>query len=1446
MTDEIKSISNVDLLTSYLKQPEPAKSLLEYLAVYSEAIPVNRLVRNAGCFYISSVSKSQEALAELLQPYLQKLTDEKLIFFNLSAYQISPKIRELIVRRLVMTKRYSKIFQASHHVAGTEPMSLQTFTFNYNIRTKDAAIREGRNALISFDQTSKSKICDIFDRCSERYSLELHSNGNQDVSLLNEIFLPFNADWFKLLPEKYREDFFTLQLCKSLHNLERLDEKIEKTIQENILNRKRFPKVVEYPALYIQYLILRNEKDKLEIVTSNSGWRLSVLYGVHAVQSFICGNWQEAKIYFTRARQECMTETTSRNPVMLPLIECFHILYGFASCDTQVWQKNVYEIIGEKLDTAFWSLLEEVNAVIMNGTPFGSAYPAIKFFVRESNFARPFVKLIDIATVVWFNLPQKNAAIKEAESIAARAKENGYCWLAGEAAAMVQALSDERVANDDPAILYKIVSSSNRWDNAKFAIQSLKNSAKKQNSQTKDNVKTQRLTWRLTITKHGYVVEPYEQTRTKSGWTAGRKVALSRLYLNWQRMPFLSEQDKNISTQMKVQRFGYYGETEYSFKEDALLALVGHPLVFSSENAANRIEIRQSKPTLEITKSDRGVLLITIYPFPKDARSSDAVTKKIVAQMEGKNICRVFDFDNVQLKAAKIISPNGLPVPKDKEDEISQLLEPLIGDFQINAVQTLPQFTESLQNTETVEPDSRIFLRMQFEGNDLFVEPSVFPLGENSVAYFPGNGGVTVFGEQDGRAVVTQRNFALETQYLESLFNNCPMLNNAKKEGRQYIFHSLEDTFSFLETLPKIDQEHIIVQWIKPEKFHVSSTATFRNFKLRLAGGTDWFEASGQLTVDGLSVDLQTLLKSLAESPTRFVKINEKDYIALTEEFRRKLDEFRALTFYRGKTTTIHPLAVQAVERTFAGLTNTAGTKNSDAVAASIKTDAAWKKMIKRFQDAENYEPKLPKTFQGDMRDYQQDGFIWLAQLAAWGAGACLADDMGLGKTIQALALLLLRKNEGAALVVAPTSVCENWEREAARFAPILNIKRIQAQTGQAADDYKEERAKIIKNAKKGDVIITNYSLMQIEQERLKVKKFATIILDEAQAIKNADTARTQTAFSLSGDFKVVMTGTPIENHLGEFWSLFNFINPGFLGTRQEFERRYMSVVSNNNSEGSQGSEELRCDFVRQHLKSLVRPFILRRTKSEVLSELPPKTEIRLDVELSKEEALLYETIRCEALRKIESAKEDNVGTQHLRVLAELMRLRRTCCHSELVLPTDSGKKIPCSKLDLLEDVVREMLENNHKALVFSQFVDYLKLIAVRLDAMKVTYQYLDGSMTQAKRQKAIDAFQAGESDLFLISLKAGGSGLNLTAADYVIHMDPWWNPAVENQATDRAHRIGQQRPVTIYRMITKGTIEEKIVELHQQKEALAQEILDGTDTPTKFSLEQLMNILKN
>jgi SNF2 family DNA or RNA helicase len=344
-------------------------------------------------------------------------------------------------------------------------------------------------------------------------------------------------------------------------------------------------------------------------------------------------------------------------------------------------------------------------------------------------------------------------------------------------------------------------------------------------------------------------------------------------------------------------------------------------------------------------------------------------------------------------------------------------------------------------------------------------------------------------------------------------------------------------------------------------------------------------------------------------------------------------------------------------------------------------------------------------------------------------------------------------------------------------------------------------------------------------------------VADEAQALKNPIAKRTKAAYALKGDFKMITTGTPIENDLTELWSLFRFINPGLLGNIKRFAERFSQPIENAKE------DKLAARKASQGLKALIQPFILRRMKNQVLTELPPRTEINIQVEMSHKEKAFYEALRLNAIDNIsQSNLQNHAGTQRIKMLAELTKLRQACCHPKLVM---AETDLPSAKLAALDELLEELRLNNHKALIFSQFVGHLKLIKQHIESKGFSYQYLDGSTPQKDRQKRVNAFQNGEGELFLISLKAGGFGLNLTAADYVIHMDPWWNPAVEQQASDRAHRMGQKRPVTIYRLITQNTIEEKIVALHQHKRDLADKLLSDNETATKLSVDDMLNLLK-
>ena len=603
------------------------------------------------------------------------------------------------------------------------------------------------------------------------------------------------------------------------------------------------------------------------------------------------------------------------------------------------------------------------------------------------------------------------------------------------------------------------------------------------------------------------------------------------------------------------------------------------------------------------------------------------------------------------------------------------------------------------------------------------------------------------------------------------------------------------------------------------------------NLQVRKAPGSrglSWFSLTGSLSIDeSLVIDMKKLVALAGRRCGRFLPLANGEFLALTEEFRRRLDDFCYLTELHqhpdaaDRSLRIHPLAAMAMENIIHDL-------------GSLEADERWQEQLQLIREAQLLDPEVPSTLQADLRDYQVEGYKWLSRLAHWGGGACLADDMGLGKTLQALAIILEKAPDGPVLIVAPTSVCMNWLQEANRFAPTLKMHML----------GNRNRKKLVQSLQEFDVLVTSYTLLQQEAKLLAGIDWHVIVLDEAQAIKNMGTKRSQAAMSLNGRFKLLTTGTPIENHLGELWNLFNFLVPGLLGSLESFNQRFAVPI-----------ERYGDPVARRKLKNLIRPFILRRNKAQVLEELPPRTEITLQVEMNADELAFYEAVRRQALENLafdntlpggqgtsKPAPRNNGKGFTVKILAEIMRLRRACCNPKLVMPDTD---IVSSKLLLFEKVVDELLENRHKSLIFSQFVGHLQIIRAFLDEKKIEYRYLDGSTPVKQREREVKAFQAGQGDLFLISLKAGGLGLNLTAADYVIHMDPWWNPAVEDQASDRAHRIGQIHPVTIYRLITKHTIEEKIVNLHREKRDLANSLLAETETGGRFSVEELLNLIR-
>ena len=913
-----------------------------------------------------------------------------------------------------------------------------------------------------------------------------------------------------------------------------------------------------------------------------------------------------------------------------------------------------------------------------------------------------------------------------------------------------------------------------------------------------DHSPQNRIIYLLRFTRTGELAEisPLEQKLGAKGiWTKGRPIALQRL-VRGEMLEGLTEADQPLRAAIRRVHYAY-GNHQYEFNlKQVLPALVGHPLLFLAESPATPVEVVKGEP--EVLVVGKGKNLVVRF-LPETVSE-----ERYVLVRETPTRYRVVELTAAHHRLGRILGAKGLTLPASAQEEIAPVLASVAALVPVHS--TIPGTAHSVV-TVTADPRPRVHLLPHGEGFRL--EILVKPLRDGGPCLRPGHGAKNLMADVEGRKCQTERNLQEEETRVVTLERSLPSLAALPEIDGQWFPETPEEALQVLLELQEAQERgEALVEWPEGEKLKLGKPVSFANLRLSLRSANNWFEIDGQLQLDEEHViGIKEVLDLLQATPHRFLPLGEGQFIALSRELRKRLDEMAAYVDRRGKKVGVHPLAALALE-------------DFTAQIGGLDADAQWHQRLAQIREGLVQTPRLPSTLKAQLRDYQRDGFQWLARLAHLGFGACLADDMGLGKTVQTLAAILHRASLGPTLVVAPTSVCANWLHEAHRFAPTLNLIAF----GGA------DRGTQVAALGPFDVLVASYGLLHQESTLLTSVEWQTVVLDEAQAIKNAATKRSQAAMHLKAQFRVATTGTPIENHLSEFWTLFNFINPGLLGSKERFNTRFAVPIERFNDREA-----------GRRLKKLVQPFILRRLKSQVLEELPPRTEVVLEVELSREELAFYEALRQKALERIDAEAGAN-GQKPMRILAEITRLRQACCHPRLILPESP---LAGAKLTLFGEVVAELLENGHKALVFSQFVGHLNLIREYLDARAIPYRYLDGSTPTKERQREVEAFQAGEGDLFLISLKAGGLGLNLTAADYVIHMDPWWNPAVEDQASDRAHRIGQERPVTVYRLVARNTIEEKIVRLHAEKRDLADSLLDETDASAKISADELLRLIR-
>lgn len=580
-----------------------------------------------------------------------------------------------------------------------------------------------------------------------------------------------------------------------------------------------------------------------------------------------------------------------------------------------------------------------------------------------------------------------------------------------------------------------------------------------------------------------------------------------------------------------------------------------------------------------------------------------------------------------------------------------------------------------------------------------------------------------------------------------------------------------------------------------------------------------WFSLDINVEYDGQSVPLEKIWKAWIKGK-RYVQLKDGSYTSLPESWLEKLaHKLHALGLDPAKPPQ------QKFKQFEAPVLDSL---LEDLPGAN--TDSFWNNLrekIRTFREVRPIAP--PKGLHADLRIYQRQGLSYLNFLSEYGFGGILADEMGLGKTVQTLAFIqymVERKYEGPNLIVVPTSVLPNWDREAQKFVP--DLKRLII--------YGTRREGMFKQIVGSHLIITTYALLRRDLEELEKYDFNTVILDEAQNIKNPNTITARAVRHIRARMRLCLSGTPIENNLFELWSLFEFLMPGFLGSQHAFQRGIVKPIKDGDAE------------TLDYLRTRVRPFILRRTKAEVAKDLPPKVESVTCCALEDAQAELYAALarklRAQVLADVD---QKGLAKSQMSILDALLKLRQICCHPRLLKMDMPGfsNNLPSGKFDAFKDMVMEIVEGGHKVLVFSQFVQMLHIIRQWLQASATPFCYLDGASKD--RFEQVDTFNnSPDIPIFLISLKAGGTGLNLTSADYVIHYDPWWNPAVESQATDRTHRIGQTRQVFSYKLICQNTVEEKILKLQEAKRGVAEAIIPGQDTwksLTREDLEMLFDV---
>ncbi|CAM2068306.1 DEAD/DEAH box helicase [Sulfidibacter corallicola] len=813
------------------------------------------------------------------------------------------------------------------------------------------------------------------------------------------------------------------------------------------------------------------------------------------------------------------------------------------------------------------------------------------------------------------------------------------------------------------------------------------------------------------------------------------------------------------------------------------LSLLGHPRVGIEDRS---IRVKTAQINLELVSGEDEYRLVVSHgpETPPDIRYFEVDGGLLGLDVNNGEllVCQVD-----KLRRAILLEVHQFkPVMKRPEllDNIARL-ERLQAYFDL----TLPEDLAGI--IQKIDPHLTLLLDLQM-GKGFSISPRVAYEGAEA-RLVPGAPGQYL---STGRDVVIERVPEQEHDLLRDFLDRFPYEEEPDRNG-EIVVADLERALVLIEWLK--DQDSWRLEWLRTEP-RIHQIAQVSGLRVQVDSNA-WLKI--HLMADDKTFSIQHFPEDdFHLAGTEYVAVGEGEWIQIDQQLRQQLNQLKMAVYQEDQAMKLKKAALAVL---------------AEMENLSWEGDSKWLEKIGEWR-GKNDDKYIPsKRLKADLRKYQVEGYRWLRRMSELGVGACLADDMGLGKTVQALAVLIDRIKQGPVLVVAPASVGFNWKEEVQRFAPDLRPLL-----------YAEgRRNKSLARLKAGDVVIISYALVLKDINKLNEVRWGTLVLDEAQFIKNALSQTAIAVSQLNRDWTLALTGTPLENHLGELWSIFRMLNPDLLGSWESFRKNYVAPI-----EKGRDPQKL------ESLRRLIRPFILRRTKQNVLEDLPERSDIILKVELGDAQRAKYESERNRVLSQLDEVDEKI----RFKLLAAITRLRQIACHPGLCEERYKGDS---AKLKIFSELVEELVSESHRVLVFSQFTSFLALIARELNRIHVPHVMMTGETPVKHRQAIIKRFQEGEVPIFLVSLRAGGTGLNLTHANYVIHMDPWWNPAVEEQATDRAHRIGQTQAVTVYRLVASNTIEEAILNIHTRKRDLVQSLLEGQESVSKLSIQDLVSLIK-